>query len=265
VTSDGPENTRRLARTRRAVAAAARRVDGDPRLVRLARLARGVLPGDRQFGDSLSTGGRAQAQVLGRRLSALTAERPGVLREAGLGALQAWQALSEAQGRGRGDTDLAIVFTDLVEFSTWALRAGDDAALDLLRQVGDAIEPPVETRDGEVVKRLGDGMMAVFADAGDAIDALMEARARLDGVECDGYRPEIRAGVHAGRPRRVGGDYIGIDVNIAARVAEKARPGEVLVTSAALERLGDRPLERGRSRRIKVKGVPRGLEACAVG
>ena len=44
-----------------------------------------------------------------------------------MGALQVWQSLSEAQGRGHGDRDVAILFTDLVDFSDWVLEAGDDA------------------------------------------------------------------------------------------------------------------------------------------
>ncbi len=63
-----------------------------------------------------------------------------------------------------GDERLAIVFTDLVGFSDWALEAGDDLSLELLREVAEAIEPPVRRHHGEVVKRLGDGMMAVFDD-----------------------------------------------------------------------------------------------------
>ena len=66
----------------------------------------------------------------------VTGRRPGLLSEAGLGALQVWEHVAEAQGRGRGTTELAIVFTDLVDFSAWALEAGDDAALALLREVG---------------------------------------------------------------------------------------------------------------------------------
>ncbi len=58
------------------------------------------------------------------------------MREVGLSALQVWQALSESQGRGRGERELAILFTDLVDFSAWALEAGDTMAVDLLRQVG---------------------------------------------------------------------------------------------------------------------------------
>jgi adenylate cyclase len=160
------------------VAAAARRLDMHPRLLTAARLARELLPGDSRFGDELSTAGEAGPQVVGRRMSELMSKRPGVMREAGLSALQLWQAVSEAQGRGRGDAELAILFTDLVEFSRWALEAGDDAALELLRDVGQAIEPPVRDRGGRVVKRLGDGMMAVFEEPGDAVAAVFDARER---------------------------------------------------------------------------------------
>src|SRR5690349_24543978 len=137
--ADDDQEDGRARRTGRKVAAAAKRLDQNARLVTLAKMARELLPGDSEFGDSLSTGGKAQAQLVGRRLSAVTAERPGLLREAGLSALQVWQAMSEAQGRGRGERELAIVFTDLVEFSEWAVDAGDDAAVQLLRDVSEAI------------------------------------------------------------------------------------------------------------------------------
>jgi adenylate cyclase len=254
----------RMRRAGRAVATAAGRVEQSPRLVTLVKLLREYLPGDSEFGDSLSTGGKAQAQVVGRRLSAATAKRPGVLREAGLSALQVWQSLAEAQGRGRGDRELAIVFTDLVDFSDWALDAGDDAAVDLLRDVGEAIEPPVESNGGDVVKRLGDGMMAVFDDSASALEAVLEARRRLREVKADGYRPRLRAGIHVGRPRCIGGDYLGVDVNVAARMAEEAAGDEILVSDRTLAALGEDRVESSRKRRFKVKGVPRDLSAYSV-
>ena len=58
---------------------------------------------------------------------------------------------------------MTLVFTDLVGFSTWSLQAGDDAALKLLRQVARAVEPPLLDAGGHIVKRMGDGIMAVFA------------------------------------------------------------------------------------------------------
>src|SRR4051794_34424020 len=194
----------------------------------------------------------------------MTAERPGLLRETGLSALQVWQAVSEAQGRGRGERELAIVFTDLVEFSEWALDAGDDAALKLLRDVSEAIEPPVEQRRGEVVKRLGDGMMAVFDDPKEALEAVVDARERLKQVQADGYDPRLRAGIHVGRPRCIGGDYLGVDVNVAARLAEEASGGEILMSDRACENLDSDAVSTRRKRRFKVKGVPRDLGAFSV-
>jgi adenylate cyclase len=253
--ADAPKRPNRLVR-------AARKVDASPALLTAAKLVREMLPGDPQFGDPLSTGGKEQSQLLGRRLAELTEQRPGVMRETGLSALQVWEALSEAQGRGRGTRDLAIVFTDLVDFSDWALEAGDDAVLDLLRDVGRATEPAVGAQGGEVVKRLGDGMMAVFDDAAAALAAVDEACANLAGVEADGYEPRLRAGVHWGRPRRIGGDYLGVDVNIAARLAQEAKGGEVLVSGAVADRVDG--LDARRKRRFAVKGVPKDLIAYSV-
>jgi adenylate cyclase len=258
------EKNGRARRAGRAVARAAKRADQNARLVTVVKTLRELLPGDSEFGDALSTGGRQQAQIVGRRLSAVTAERPGVLRETGLTALQVWQSISEAQGRGRGTREVAIVFTDLVEFSEWALEAGDDAAVKLLRDVSEAIEPPVESRGGEVVKRLGDGMMAVFDEASPALDAVVEAREHLAEVAADGYKPQIRAGIHVGRPRCVGGDYLGVDVNVAARLAEEASGDEILVSDRTLDALGDGSLKSRRKRRLKVKGVPRDLGVFTV-
>ena len=211
----------------------------DERLLAMVRRLRDALPGDSRFGDRLSVSGEKSSDLVGRRISELSTERPGVLREAGLSALQVWQALGEAQGRGKGEVECTIVFTDLVEFSSWAVEAGDEAALQLLRDVGEAIEPPVTEHGGKVVKRLGDGMMAIFADPDDAIEAIAEGRDRLAGIEVAGYRPVIRAGVHVGKPREIGGDYLGVDVNVAARIAEAAGGDELLVSEPVVEKLED--------------------------
>ena len=246
------------------VTRALRRLDGDPRLLKLVRLGRSRLPGDERYGDPLSLTGDQAPAVLGRRLSALTAERPGALREVGMSALQVWQGVSEAQGRGRGDRELTIVFTDLADFSTWALDAGDTQALRLLRDVGEAVEPEICSRRGEIVKRLGDGLMAVFEDPGQAIEAAHAAARALSSVEIDGHRPRLRAGVHCGRPRRLGGDYFGVDVNIAARVADSAGPGELMISDAALESVGPKAVSVEERSFLDAKGVPESFKVYAV-
>jgi adenylate cyclase len=260
----GEQDNSRWKRFGSKVRQGAGRIDSSPALLTAARLVREMAPGDSRYGDRLSTAGEESPQVLGRRLAQLTEKRPGVMREAGMTALQMWQSVSEAQGRGRGSTELAIVFTDLTGFSDWALDAGDEQALDLLRDVGQAIEPPVSDNGGRVVKRLGDGMMAVFKEPGDALDAVMAGRENLRSVECDGYEPRLRAGLHVGKPRKIGGDYLGVDVNIAARLAESAGADEVLVSDKALETLDTEGLSVKRKKRFKVKGVPDDLQAHAV-
>ena len=242
-----------------------KRLNKDPRLLKGARLLRDMLPGDSRYGDPLSTAGERPSHLAGRQLSELTAESPGVLRELGFGALQLWQAASEAQGRGRGEQDVTIVFTDLAAFSSWALEHGDTLAVQLLRDVGEALEPPLTARGGKVVKRLGDGLMAVFTDCRGAVEGVLEARDAVAQVEVNGYRPQLRAGIHYGRPRKLGGDYLGVDVNIAARLAENASPNEVLISERVLELMGEPPVDARRKRWFRAKGAPKDLEAYSLG
>jgi class 3 adenylate cyclase len=243
--------------------AAARRFNRNPKLLERVRRARERSLGDEQFVDQLSTARGRPADLAAQRLVAFRGEEHGVLGELGLTALQAWQRLAESQDRGRGKVDVAILFTDLVGFSSWALEAGDRAAIRLLREVAEAIEPPIAEQRGEVVKRLGDGLMAAFWDAPNAAEAAFLARERIDAIEVEGYRPRLRTGIHLGRPRKLGGDYFGVDVNIAARLADAAKPDEILVSDRAREQLDPAAVEASR-RRFRAKGAPRDLSAFAV-
>jgi adenylate cyclase len=242
----------------------ARRADSRPQLIATAKFIRRLLPGDDRYGDALSTSGKQMPERIGRLVSGVESDRPSAVRELGLGALQAWQAVSEAQGRGRGSVDVAILFTDIVKFSPWALEAGDEAALELLRQVATAEDQAISDHGGSLVKRLGDGSMSVFADADDAVRAALQTHEGMREVTVEGHTPTIRAGVHVGRPRRVGGDYLGVDVNIAARVGECAKAGEVLVSDPARATMDEDGFRFGRRRRLKESGAPRDLSVHPV-
>jgi adenylate cyclase len=239
-------------------------LDSQPGLLAIARRLRRRLPGDEKFGDPLSTAGVRPVEVLGRGVSALGPERESVVQELGLAGLQLWQSLSEAAGRGRGDQPLALLFTDLVGFSSWALEAGDVAALRLLREVGTTVEAAILDHEGRIVKRLGDGLMATFLDPQRAVEAALVAQDGLADIEIDGYRPRMRAGIHWGRPRRLGGDFLGVDVNIAARVGDAAKAGEVVVSDPARDQLDVEHLQFGRSKRLRAQGAPRELHYTRV-
>ena len=250
----------RLARLREAAV----RMDSHPSVVDAVGKLRRRVPGDQRFGDRLSTSDGSPASLVARGVSALEPDRPSAIHEFGLGALQVWQSLAESAGRGRGEREVTIVFTDLVGFSSWALEAGDESALELLREVGDAVEDAFFQHGGRIVKRLGDGVMAVFDEPDAAIDAALDSQQALGGIEVGGYRPTMRAGVHHGCPRKVGRDYLGVDVNVAARVAEQAKGGEVLVSEPTLEAIEHPAFGAGRARRLKATGAPRDLRVRPV-
>ena len=260
VIQDRAEQEARLRRLREAAV----RLDSRPGWIAAARRIRRQLPGDERFGDPLSTAGLAPVEVIARGVSALQPERESFTKELGLAGLQVWQSLSEAAGRGRGELELALLFTDLVGFSEWALEAGDTGALELLREVGVVVEAAVLNHEGRIVKRLGDGLMATFLSAQDAVDAALDAQDALGAVRVQNYRPRMRAGVRLGRPRKIGGDYLGVDVNVAARVADAAKADQVLVSDPVLERIDVDGLKVGRAKRLKAEGAPRDLHTVRV-
>jgi class 3 adenylate cyclase len=213
-----------------------------PGVVELIRRARRALPGDPDFGDPLSTAGEGGPRAAARAAGRLLGDRDGASREFSLGALQVWQALTEAVSRRPANPEVTLVFTDLVGFSTWSLEAGDDATLKLLRRVAQAVEPPLLEAGGHIVKRMGDGIMAVFADPLVAVRAVLVAQQAVKSVDVDGYKPRMRVGIHTGRPQRLASDWLGVDVNVAARVMERASRGGVMVSGTTLDQLAQTDL-----------------------
>lgn len=207
----------------------------NPGLIALVRRARRMLPGDPDFGDPLSAAGDGGARAAARAADRLLRDREAATREVSLATLQVWQALTERVSGRPVNPEVTLVFTDLVGFSSWSLQAGDDATLRLLRRVAQVVEPPLLDAGGHIVKRMGDGIMAVFADPATALRATMAARDAVRNVEVNGYTPRMRAGIHTGRPQRIGSDWLGVDVNIAARVMERATRGGLIVSGETLE------------------------------
>ncbi len=234
-----------------------RRTDANPQLVATARFLRRLIPGGEPETAEMP-------EAMQRLMHEVQPTGESALREIGKGALQAWQALSEAQRRRQGTADVAILFTDLVGFSDWALRAGDEAALEVLRKVGDAEQKAISQHKGAIVKRLGDGAMAVFSHSDQAVNAALDAQREIEKIEVEDYSPSQRAGVHRGTPRKVKGDFLGVDVNIAARVGDCAKGGEVLISEPVREELDEKRFKFGHSHELSAPGAPAELTVCTV-
>jgi adenylate cyclase len=194
---------------------------------------------------------------------------PGAPRDLALTGLALWETLSQRNDDGGQVVDATILFADLVGFSRWVLEVGDEPALELLRAVAAVVEPAITTHRGRLVKRLGDGHMAAFPQPLNALEAALAMQRELGSATGGASRhvPRLRVGVHAGQPRRLDGDYLGTDVNIAARVGAAAGPGEVLASATVLDAIGHEPLKElriSRRRGFRAKGVPSNLAVFSV-
>jgi class 3 adenylate cyclase len=125
----------------------------------------------------------------------------------------------------------AICFLDITGYTRLTHERGDAAAADLAEQLGKLVHRAATKRGGRPVKWLGDGVMMYFKDPGSAVLAAIEM---VDDLVAAGL-PPAHVGIHAGPVLSQGGDYYGETVNLASRIADYARPGEVLVTREVVD------------------------------
>ena len=144
-----------------------------------------------------------------------------------------------------------VLFTDIVGSTERAVAAGDRAWRELLDAHHALVRAELAFHGGEEVKTLGDGFLASFDGPARAIRC---AGAAIDAVGELGL--EIRAGVHTGECEVAGDKLAGIAVHIGARVAGRAGPREVLVSSTVRDLVAGSGLEFDDRGSAELKGVP---------
>jgi adenylate cyclase len=120
----------------------------------------------------------------------------------------------------------AICFLDITGYTRLTQERGDDAAADLASTVARVVRRSCVPYGGKPIKWLGDGVMFYFDDPGPGVLAALEM---LDALAAAGV-PPAHVGLHAGPVLFQEGDYFGSTVNLSSRIADVARPGEVLVS-----------------------------------
>ena len=125
----------------------------------------------------------------------------------------------------------AVSFLDLTGYTRLTEERGDDAAAELATTLATLVRGSSREHDGQPVKWLGDGVMFYFPNPGDGVLAALDM---VEGVAAHDL-PPARVGIHAGPVVFQEGDYFGRTVNIAARIADVARPGEVLVSKEVVD------------------------------
>ena len=125
----------------------------------------------------------------------------------------------------------AVCFLDVTGYTRLTEEQGDQAAADLAATLATLVRRLSHEHGGEPVKWLGDGVMFYFPEPGHGVLAALDM---VEGITTSAL-PPAHVGIHAGPVVFQEGDYFGRTVNIAARTAEYARPGEVLVSQEVVD------------------------------
>lgn len=125
-----------------------------------------------------------------------------------------------------------IVFTDLEGSTSLTQQLGDARAMAMLRLHDQIIREAVRRHGGSEVKHTGDGLMAAFPSVAGALESAVQIQRRFADEDTVGVPLRVRIGMSAGEPVTEHSDFFGAAVQLAARLADRAEPGTVLVSSA---------------------------------
>jgi class 3 adenylate cyclase len=164
---------------------------------------------------------------------------------------------------------VTIMFSDIEGFTAITERLGDRRAMDVLREHNGIIRQRVANSGGHEIKAQGDGFMIAFGGASSALHCALGIQG--DFAARNGAHPDVpvqvRLGLHAGEAVRDGDDFLGGAVILAARIAEQAKGGEILVSSVLKDLCdlsGEFQFEHGRDVYLKGVSEPRRVYSVSV-
>ena len=161
------------------------------------------------------------------------------------------QMMAEAGIHSRLERQPAICFLDISGYTRLTQELGDDAAAELASTVARLVQRSSVQHGGKPIKWLGDGVMFHFEDPGPGVRAALDMVAALASAGL----PPAHVGLHAGPVLFQQGDYFGQTVNLSSRIADYARPGEVLVSQAVAEAAESQGIRFGDIGPVELKGV----------
>jgi len=121
-----------------------------------------------------------------------------------------------------------FLFADIVGFTSYTERHGDDAAADLAARFRAGVEALLP-EGARLVKTIGDAVTLALPEPADAVRLGLRITHELSGGH---GAPAVRVGLHHGTAVERDGDFFGATINLAARVSAQAVGGEVLMTAS---------------------------------
>lgn len=132
-----------------------------------------------------------------------------------------------------GEVRQCVMFVDLAGFTPLAEAMGDVIAADIVQRFGEIVRVASRRCHGRIVKQIGDAFMIVFSECYSAVSCALELEAR---TSAEPHFPAVRTGLHWGPILYREGDYLGSNVNIAARLVAEAASHQVLLTADVWQR-----------------------------
>ena len=207
-------------------------------------------PGDREKAQGLVNQALATFEELGmkkdvERALALKLQLQGVDRTSPYSSIGVVAAAVEAERpdlrpHAAPDGTVTIFFTDIEGSTALAQRLGDEAYHGLLREHNRILREQVARHGGHEVKHTGDGFMVAFSSASRALSCAVDIQKVFAAYNQE--RPDqpikVRVGLNAGESIKEAGDYFGTAVTLAARIADKAQGGQILVSELVRKLVG---------------------------
>ena len=138
------------------------------------------------------------------------------------------------------DIELAILFADVVGSTRLFEAMGDVRARDMVATCIDVMREATEQHNGTLIKTIGDEVMSTFPTADDALNAAGQMQKHITAhteLRVDGQPVAIRIGCHFGSVVLENRDVFGASVHTANRMTSQAKAGQIITTSATVERL----------------------------
>jgi class 3 adenylate cyclase len=157
-----------------------------------------------------------------------------------------------------------ILFTDLEGSTSLTQRLGDARAMAVLRTHDQIIRDSVARFGGSEVKHTGDGVMAAFPSVAGALESAIQMQRRFAEEDAAGAPLRVRIGMSAGEPVTENQDFFGVAVQLAARLADRAEPGTVLVSSTVRDLALGKDFAFRKRGRLRPKGFSEPIQAFEV-
>ena len=142
----------------------------------------------------------------------------------------------------RSGGSVTILFTDMESSTPLTGRLGDEGAQELVRAHNRMVREALRDYAGSEIKHTGDGIMASFGSAGEALEcaaAIQRAVASRNEKAETPFR--VCIGLNAGEPVEEESDLFGTSVQLAARIRDRAQPGQILLSNVVRELVAGKP------------------------